>query len=415
MSRTAAPAPTSGPTRPPARGARRRPWLLPAVVVGMVLLLALGVAATTQRTTRDALSPVSVAPDGSRALARVLDAAGVDVVESQTFTRTRSLVTEGGGAGSAAGPTIVVTGTDTFSTGRSEALRDLARRTGSTLVLLAPDQRALDVLAPGVEDRGPAEADVVVPACADTDAEAAGAARAGGRTYRVAPGDGVDGTTGCYPVQAEDGARAASWVTLTGAASPTGSRVVVVGQPELVMNRYGAQDGNAALTLRTLGAAPALVWYRPAPWDVETGEARPLSELVPAALLPATVVVVLAGLTLALWRGRRFGRVVVEPLPVVVRSVETVEGRARLYHRAQARDRAAEALRSAAVARLRAVLRLDAGTARTEVADAVAWAAGLPPVGVRELLLSGPPTDDAALVALARDLDELERRVRRTS
>ena len=54
---------------------------------------------------------------------------------------------------------------------------------------------------------------------------------------------------------------------------------------------------------------------------------------------------VLGGL-LVLWRARRLGPVVTEPLPVVVRSAEVVEGHGRLYSRAGARDRAAAALRA---------------------------------------------------------------------
>ena len=46
-------------------------------------------------------------------------------------------------------------------------------------------------------------------------------------------------------------------------------------------------------------------------------------------------------LLLALWRARRLGPVVAEPLPVVVRAAETVEGRARLYRRGGARGQAA--------------------------------------------------------------------------
>jgi hypothetical protein len=61
---------------------------------------------------------------------------------------------------------------------------------------------------------------------------------------------------------------------------------------------------------------------------------------------------------LALWRGRRLGPVVEEPLPVVVRAAETVEGRSRLYRKAGARDVAAEALRRAAVRRLGTALGL---------------------------------------------------------
>ena len=54
----------------------------------------------------------------------------------------------------------------------------------------------------------------------------------------------------------------------------------------------------------------------------------------------------------AVWKGRRIGPLVAEQLPVVVRASETVEGRGRLYRSRRARDRAAEALRTAALQRM---------------------------------------------------------------
>ena len=55
---------------------------------------------------------------------------------------------------------------------------------------------------------------------------------------------------------------------------------------------------------------------------------------------------------LALWQGRRLGPLVAERLPVVVRASETVEGRGRLYRSRRARDRAADALRTATLQRM---------------------------------------------------------------
>jgi hypothetical protein len=116
----------------------------------------------------------------------------------------------------------------------------------------------------------------------------------------------------------------------------------------------------------------------------------------------------------ALWRGRRLGPVVVEPLPVVVRATETVEGRARLLRAARARGTAAAALREASVARLSDVL--GAGTAASPpvVVDAVCRRTGRTSGEVEALLFGDAPGDDAGLVRLANDLDGLEESVRRT-
>jgi hypothetical protein len=120
-----------------------------------------------------------------------------------------------------------------------------------------------------------------------------------------------------------------------------------------------------------------------------------------------------AGLLVALWRGRRLGPPVVEPLPVVVRAAEAVEGRSRLYRRAQARDRAAEALRSGALARMVPRLGIDSPAGGEPPSDAVVAAvaarSGRPDAAVHATLFGPPPTDDAGLVALADSLDSIVR------
>ncbi|GAA3099893.1 hypothetical protein GCM10020254_51720 [Streptomyces goshikiensis] len=65
----------------------------------------------------------------------------------------------------------------------------------------------------------------------------------------------------------------------------------------------------------------------------------------------------------ALWRARRLGPLVTEQLPVAVRASEAAEGRARLYHKAGARDRAATVLRAATRERLAALVGVPPGRA----------------------------------------------------
>ncbi len=72
----------------------------------------------------------------------------------------------------------------------------------------------------------------------------------------------------------------------------------------------------------------------------------------PIAVTWIVLQLCLVVLLLALWKGRRMGPLVAEQLPVVVRASETVEGRGRLYRSRRARDRAADALRTATLQRL---------------------------------------------------------------
>src|SRR5262249_58144981 len=79
---------------------------------------------------------------------------------------------------------------------------------------------------------------------------------------------------------------------------------------------------------------------------------RPLTSLIPAQVYAVAIQLGVVVVLLALWRMRRLGPLVTEPLPVVVRACETVEGHGRLYRSRRARDRAAAALRAAALGRI---------------------------------------------------------------
>ena len=187
----------------------------------------------------------------------------------------------------------------------------------------------------------------------------------------------------------------------------------MLGQPAVLTNRWAGRGGDGTLALRTLGAHPELVWYLPDPLDTDSPTV-PLLDLVPRWLLPATGLLVVAALVGASWRGRRLGRLVAEPLPVVVRAAETVEGHGRLYASAGAAGRAGDLLRRATLRRLRGWLGLDPRAPVQDVAEQVARLTGRPGPAVHELLAGAAPRDDPALVRLALALDTLEDDVRAT-
>jgi hypothetical protein len=192
-----------------------------------------------------------------------------------------------------------------------------------------------------------------------------------------------------------------------------GARLVVLGTGTMLTNDRLDEDGNAALGLNLLGgdgSADELRWLVPSPG---AGGDESASSVLPGWVLPALLELLFAGLLLALWRGRRLGPPVVEPLPVVVRAAEAVEGRSRLYRRAQARDRAAEALRTGALARMVPRLGIDLPAGGEPPADAVVAAvasrSGRPDAEVFATLYGMPPADDAGLVGLADSLDSIVR------
>ncbi|RJK95402.1 DUF4350 domain-containing protein [Vallicoccus soli] len=367
----------------------------PVLLAALVLLGALVLALLRTGGSAGLLDPGATDRAGSRALAELLRAQGVEVRVTRTTSATVGAVGERGAT------TVLVTQPDLLT---AEQVRRVGR-TGADLVLVAPTGPALDLLAPGLAVVGEGGEDARGPGCGLPVAQRAGSAEVDGAAY------GRGGPVGqplalCYPA-ADGGAGLA-------VLDDPDRTVSVLGGPRPLTNDRLDDAGNAALALGLLGDEEVLVWYLPSLGDLPEGAQRPLTELLPGWVLPALAQLGVAVALLALWRARRLGPVVAEPLPVVVRASEAVEGRARLYRRSRARGTAASALRAAALERLRAALALGRADPPDAVVAAVAARSGRPEAGVRDLLYGAPPAGDAALVSLADALDALEREVRRT-
>jgi hypothetical protein len=154
----------------------------------------------------------------------------------------------------------------------------------------------------------------------------------------------------------------------------------------------------------------SVVWLLPGTDTAGPGAAS-IWDLFPSGTYRVFWWLIAIGALVAVWRARRLGGVVTEPLPVVVRSAEVVEGHGRLYQRAGARDRAAAALRTAAAHRLGHRLGLPKGAGAEQVGLAVATLTARPPAEVVGLLAGPAPADDATLLRLAHELDTLEAAV----
>ncbi|MFI2611497.1 DUF4350 domain-containing protein [Kitasatospora sp. NPDC018619] len=396
---TAAGAPTAAPTSlaPSGRGLwRRARWYL--AVLAALLIGAAAVSALGQDRRYPPLDPRSYDRDGSHAVVALLERQGLKA----EFTTDPTAAP--------AGPdTLVLPEPDLLSPAQ---LRAVAAARHRRLVLVVPGPTALTALAPGIrqsDDAGGlpyAPVRSTAPDCPLTEAARAGSAQQGGMLYT----SGSRGQ-GCY-------SRGHGYPLVVLPAGDGDREVVVLGSGAFLHNGELAKDGNASLALGLLGSQPHLTWHlpdysAPLPEDART---RSFGDFLPSGWHWAGYQLAVAAVLAALWRGRRLGPVVSENLPVVVRAAETTEGRARLYRRARARGRAAEALRGATVHRLAPALGipLRAGAPDPD-ALCVAVADRLPdrPAGdVRALLYGPPPTDDAALLRLADDLDALERQVR---
>ncbi len=237
--------------------------------------------------------------------------------------------------------------------------------------------------------------EVLAPGCGETGPAAAGTVSAGnGYLYEApvvcyAP---PDGRGGLY-AGSEDG------------------RILVLGSTDILSNGALAEEGNAALVLRSLGADQRLIWYLPGISDVPAANERvTLDELAAPWTHVLGPWLAFVAVLAMFWRGRRLGPLVFEPLPVVVKAVETAEGRARLYHDARAVDRAAEVLRAGTLVRLARTLRLGPEAGAAAIIDAAARHLGTAPEDVGSVL-NATPRAEADLVRWAQHLDRLEKEV----
>ena len=139
-----------------------------------------------------------------------------------------------------------------------------------------------------------------------------------------------------------------------------------------------------------------------------TGGGGTQPTLLPSWWQIGVVQAVVALVVVGIWRGRRLGPILTEPLPVTVRASETVEGHGRLYYRLGARDRAAEALADGDPATTQPILRRCRRSRGAGRGDCPADRRARRTRSASCSPAPAPATDDE-LVALANHLDRLER------
>ena len=370
---------------------RWRPFIL---AVGLLLIVTVVGTLTESQHSKTPFAIDNPKHDGTQALARLLRQEGVSV---ETVRSQEAAV-----RAAEPGTTVALLNAGLLT----EDERSELARTGADVVVVGALYQDLSGLTDPVEltssgQSAPADT-VLTSQCPDADAAAA-ESMAGSRGS-VQLGEGTD-ATGCFPIaQGEDRTGYAYAIDATGG----GGALRVIADADVITNSRLAEAGHAALAIRALGHHEHVVWFDasqqqiPTVWDtVSTPPWMPV-------LLAQGVVIVCA---LAVVRGRRFGRIVAEDLPVVVHAAETTRGRGRLYRRAGARDRAAETLRSATALRLSRRLGLPRAAERDAVAHAAARATGWPPRLVGDLLCGPVPSNDRALAGLAVQLDRLESEV----
>ncbi|CAN7346378.1 DUF4350 domain-containing protein [Knoellia sp. LjRoot47] len=385
-------------------------WAL-AILLGVGALAAIAIATTPPG---DAMDPEGVGPTGAAALVAVLEDNGVDVETFTSVDDVRDALAEVDEE-----TTVVIANTSNLGTAAATTLRQETLGV-ERLVVLSPSTGQLRALRADATAL-PIGADVRVESRCDIGTVDEGDSLVG-IDARYEPGSGTTGAKVCFPLTLTSGSgddggddgsgdHGAGLIELP--SSPAHPPMTVIGTTTGFTNGQITQEHNAAIALRLLGGSPRLLWYQPDVTDLADSEDVEDGSLLPAWFTPSLALVGFSLVVLALVRGRRLGRLVPEPLPVVVRAVETTESRGRLYRRAQDRPRAATVLRLATLDRLRSRLGLRRGDSVETVARAISAATGRPVSEVLDLVSGPHPTDDAALVRLAQDLSDLEEKAHR--
>ena len=362
---------------------RWRSWRWPVLTLVVLAVIAAISAYLTAPRPGFRMDPESTDPDGAHALVTLLRDNGVEVVVAGGIADVEN----------AARPdTLILVAESQFLT--DNTLLDRLAQAPGDLLLVEPTSRTREALTPDLR-MGSASTFDSNPNCNLREANRAGSVRFGPSDTYEAKGRVV---TRCY-----DGVLIRY--------REAGRTVTVVGSTDFMTNGGLLQAGNAALAMNLAGDRPRVIWYAPHRIEGETSSPASIYDLIPDNVTWIVWQLWIVVLLVALWKGRRVGPLVAEELPVVVRASETVEGRGRLYRSRRARDRAADALRTATLQRLVPRLGLGTNAPAPTVVTTVAQRSGADPEFVSYHLFGLPPATDNDLLQLARALDEIERQV----
>lgn len=396
---TSAASAPAAPTAPERTGPRTSTRVLTVALALVVLAAVLAVA--LRGTFRDGpLEPAAPTPQGSKAVARVLEREGTDLEVRRYTTDAAQALAEG--------RTVLVTDPSALDAAQLDRLAEARSSGHGHLVLVRPSFFVLARLAPDIRPAGSLKETTSLGA----DASCA-AASLHAREIRVGPAEDVAKSATLY--RAGDGFDAC-FRHGDGAAVVTGEGVTVLGSATLLTNAGVGDLDNAAVALNALGGddgASALTWYVPSPADPLAEEHPSLLDRLPDFALPLALWACAIILAVLLALSRRLGPVVVEPLPVSVRARELTVGRAHLLHRADARDAAARSLRARTAVRLASRLGVRREGRLDALIAALAPHTSLAPEQLRTLLGPTPVRSDQELLRLSEDLDALEKEIDR--
>jgi hypothetical protein len=237
----------------------------------------------------------------------------------------------------------------------------------------------------------------LVPGCNEPALAGVGTIDATGSPLLRATGD----TTACFP----QGGGAYLLISRHGRGA-----VVTLGGPAPWTNANLGKLDNSVLATALLAPRPGgrLAWFD---GTRAGGGRRSLVDLIPGRVEAALAQLVIALAVLALWRGRRLGRPVIEGQPVELPGSELVVAVGNLLHQGHRLDQATSILRYDLSHRLADRLGVPAAAGPEVLADAAAAKTGMDRGAVLATLAGPPPADEAALVVLAQSADAIRQEV----
>lgn len=229
---------------------------------------------------------------------------------------------------------------------------------------------------------------------------------------------------GGYRFEVAEGANGCFWMPGGGAfvveqpvwpegddESAPGGQIVSLGSPTLLVNEHLDHDDNAALAVALLAPRPGI---RVAILEEPLGSAdepRDMTELMSTGFKLAVLQGLLAFAVYAVFRGRRVGRPVLEPQPVLIGGSELVSAVGQLLAQTRSPGRAAAILRADLRRALCDRLGLPQGASPELVADTAVSRSGADPDRVRAAVTDHPVSSEAELLAVAGLVDEVRQEV----
>ena len=315
---------TSTTTRAPGTEpfSRRRPrWFAPVVLAAVLLAAALAMTVLSPggKGNTENLDPANPGFSGAQGLARVLSDQGVSVTVVRSQRELLQVSVDGA-------TTVVITSTIHLS-GRTAQAALAHAGAAASVVLLDPDADVTKGMGLPVDSHITDLSDV---AAGCTGGQVSAPVGTGFRLSRAGraytPTAGGSAITTCFADKKDGGGAMVVLPALERERPP----VILLGADALISNGAILDADNAAIALHLFGQTERLIWYVPSLADIAPSESTSRA-IAPAWFQPGLVLSSSAVVLLCLWRGRRLGRLVTEPLPVIVRAVETTESRGRMY------------------------------------------------------------------------------------